>query len=809
MKWLLRKREIMDSLSKEKILQILRAGSTMDRINFVQSLPANGFKDSAVGLISSEQPAMAILALTPMISKYCYGENPEIGALLASAVFERALELYKGHDDHGGIINTTVTGLAASHLKALSLLGHSVDLIEHSQVYLKICMQLGEDENLKSIIILKVEALLNLHKIDDAGKLLEENPDLFKNPITGIEARRLQGWIDQYHKPPTELKTEKIIVPQGPKADDLKGLLKNVLNMSFKENQAPEIQMAVDKLDYAKHIDLNNPEQFDQLDTILEQGERFFTQGGGGQDNELSMRGRARKATSIFIPGKNPSKQQILTSQSELKVVLAWAKSHTVSDLSNDALWGLYLCESRLNRPSEAADYLIQLRSDLELIRTGINDPFKRAGVFGTYRYLFNTTCEKLYNANRSEDLLIAIESSKGRVIADRLSQQFGKVVPDSQINDSIKRLPEITARMGFHYVTFFVDEDQIYAVLVSNLGKIFIIDRIQFSSKDLRMACMAVDPLKWEMPIQWRIGSNFPCVNDYLEPIASWLGKLIEQGVIKKDDHICYSSDDDMCNIPFHYLRIGKGIVLDYVSVSRVHSAFHIVHLLERVRIEKFGSFSGFVSPAREDIEGKDSQMLADFNAPIDWLERAGLKGISYRLGDATPQAVKSAHLDNRIVHFSTHGWFPEATKNPFTDSFLVFSYEGKSPEREVAAKGEWKGIITPKNILDWQLDFRGSHVSIMACLSGLAKEGLAGDILGLDWAIIQQGASSLISTHWKVDSSCAASFFVKFYDKWICKKKPRCTAWRETMLELLNNDYTRESLNKWAAFSLTGDFR
>ena len=96
-----------------------------------------------------------------------------------------------------------------------------------------------------------------------------------------------------------------------------------------------------------------------------------------------------------------------------------------------------------------------------------------------------------------------------------------------------------------------------------------------------------------------------------------------------------------------------------------------------------------------------------------------------------------------------------------------------------------------------------------MMACLSGLAKEGIGGDALGLDWACIQAGSASLISTHWEVSARCAARFFTLFYEKWIDKKQSRGSAFRDTMLELLDEDHTPTSLQQWTAFSLTGDFR
>ena len=195
-------------------------------------------------------------------------------------------------------------------------------------------------------------------------------------------------------------------------------------------------------------------------------------------DSELTVRGKIRNASAIFVHG-TPAPDVIQGSLSVLKSSLAWATQHRITELENDALWGIYLCNSRLNQPSEAADALIQLRENLEGMRRGIRDPFKRGGVFSTYRYLFNALCEHLQKAGRAEDLLEAIESSKGRVIADRLTEQSDAIVSDKAIYDSVKRLPDLTQQEGFHYLTYFVDEERVYAAFVSKQGIVYAIDPI------------------------------------------------------------------------------------------------------------------------------------------------------------------------------------------------------------------------------------------------------------------------------------------------------------------------------------------
>lgn len=119
----------MELPTREQVLTLLRTGSPAERLAFLASLPNNGFKDAAVGLLRSSNPGMAIVALASVIQEYCYGASPEVRAVLAAAAHERALEIWRTVPNHG-LIPTTLSGLACSHLKALALLGRLEELLE-------------------------------------------------------------------------------------------------------------------------------------------------------------------------------------------------------------------------------------------------------------------------------------------------------------------------------------------------------------------------------------------------------------------------------------------------------------------------------------------------------------------------------------------------------------------------------------------------------------------------------------------------------------------------------------------------------
>lgn len=787
----------MNIPTREKVLALLRSGTGSERIEFLNSLPPNSFTTVAAGLMGSDNPGMVLVAFGPVIQEYCNGSNPELGAVLAAAAHDRAVEIWQTVPNHG-LIPTTLSVLACSQVKALALLGRSEEVLTATDEYVPLYEELGEPENLPTLKVLRIEALVNLKKIDEAEAALQDE-DLLRHPIAGMEARRLKGYVDRIRGNVTQLRTDQPAVPQTASSEDLLDVLKTAIGLGFEGREAEKLMEAVSQIDPQNRLDPNDPEGFDRLNRILDQGEEFLAK--GGENSELAVRGRVRKASQIFVHG-TPARKLILSSLAELAACLAWARAHEITEIINDALWGMYLCHSRLEQPSEAADALIALRTSLETVREGIEDPLQRGGVFSGYRYLFNAMCEKLYQADRPEDLLEAIESSKGRAIADRLTAQAeaGDVVADRAIYAAVAKLPDLTRMYNFHYLSFFVDESCVYAALVDKKGKVHATPAVTINHEDLRLMARQVDPKHWE--------GGAADVSRRLAPLVSWLDQLLDQGVVDEGDHICYSADDDFSNVPLHYLHFREGLVLDWFSVSRVHTAFHLHRVLSQDHAGPPQGYAAFVVPALQDLEKDNAdKFVADLDAPWKWLRKQGIEGGAVRMARATMDSLSGAALDHRIVHFATHGFFPEDNGNPFHDSFLLIADRNGLPDKRRLPSEEDR--LSPKAILDRGLHLEGSHVTLMACVSGLAKEGISGDALGLDWAFIQAGAASLISTHWNVRASCSAHFFTRFYEKWIMERKSRASAFRETMLELLNGDYSQVSLGMWTAFSLTGDFR
>ena len=186
----------------------------------------------------------------------------------------------------------------------------------------------------------------------------------------------------------------------------------------------------------------------------------------------------------------------------------------------------------------------------------------------------------------------------------------------------------------------------------------------------------------------------------------------------------------------------------------------------------------------------------------------------------------VSTQDFKQKIVHFNTHGDFPslqeqdQSKKNPYSNSGLLLAKNGQLPPQ--AKITEEADLLSPEELLKKEnnkpkLTFDRSHVTLQACVSGRAKEGIGGDALGLEWAFLLNGASSLLASHWNVPADWAAKFSIKFYRKWLFENVSRAVAWRETVLELIGESQLQELGREhperrayyWAAFSLSGDWR
>lgn len=543
---------------------------------------------------------------------------------------------------------------------------------------------------------------------------------------------------------------------------------------------------------------------------------------------------RIRTASGIFLdPAKEYNSELIANSLAMLQEALQWTKANHYLEEECDALWGISICYRRQEKiqpdphlqkglAAKSVEMLRALRKNIELIRSRIVDPYKRVHWINRYEYLFPILCEQLHKLDRPLELLDTIEGAKGRVLTDVLTRKDDQPVADFDFSASVKQLPTLMQQVGAHYLTYLVDDEETFAVLVTKdgslhthsvaIGKTHLKEWLSYDYDHPYQD--PLNPKNWKNKIDAR--KKVANLSTLLAPLVSWLEPYAETGLIQPNDHLCYSPDASLHLIPLHYLLfLGKPMVC-YVSVSRIHGAAALVELLKQSP-EKPSRLTAIYVPAKDDTKnakGLGQQKLEDMRWTAYWLkETKNMNGTITSEAAADLETITQLPFSQRLIHFSTHGIFPSEEKqnqndtvNPYHASGLVLAKEGQLPED---SDGQGGTLFTPEEIIKGKLNFAGSHVTMEACVSGRAKEGIGGDAIGLDWALMLAKASSLLSTHWNVDAGSSRLFSQTFYQYWLFGKNySRAQAWQKTVLELMESQETSSSYF-WAAFSLSGDWR
>lgn len=756
----------MNERSK-RILSALCSGDAEQRKAILKDMPASGLAAGASGLLINENPAMQVLALNILVSAVAFGQLADFGADLARAAYEFARKVYAGQGADGPIQLFTVSAIVASGLHALNLVARYEEAIEFAEGVKPEFERLQEYENLPDIYAHEVEALIGLNRIDDACLLVEKAQKLPK----------IAASLDRLKK-------------------QLKAIKQSATNLS------PTVTTTDDAA---------SRENFRSLDEFLRTGEEFLSR-SGEEMNLWKAHATLRKVGVIFLDqAAGHDRGQLKQAVQDLLPLEHWAREQGNFDVHCDALWELYLCHSRLCAYSDAADVLQSLRYNVEKRRSGIANPLERAGVSSNYPHLYACLCQMLQKAGRIPELLGAIEAAKGRAVADVMAQRTGQIIDEEEFAEPAARMCTLMGEVNAHYLSFFVDVDETLAVLVSKDGDLYSSGSIPLGKERVREASRHVDPRTWGEPnIADLAGPEVESLSDTLAPLVNWLDPLFEKGVIESGDHICYSPDEHLHQIPLGYLRFRGESLIQTVSVSRTHGVRAISLILGGAETRPT-SFIGVEVPFLQDLS--NSALMQNLRAVTIWLS-GHFEGLVLRNEQATVQSLSRATLKGKLLHFAAHGVFPaedaSGNQNPFECSGVVLAGgKGLPDKQDIGQDADAANLLTPEQVLRSELDLAGSHVTFQACLVGLAREGIGGDALGLDWAVFQAGASSLLSAHWEVSAELSAEFCHSFYKLWLQQGMSRAAAWRETILHMQKSGGAFAAPYAWAAFSLSGDWR
>ncbi len=148
------------------------------------------------------------------------------------------------------------------------------------------------------------------------------------------------------------------------------------------------------------------------------------------------------------------------------------------------------------------------------------------------------------------------------------------------------------------------------------------------------------------------------------------------------------------------------------------------------------------------------------------------------------------------KILHFATHGFLNQ--RNPDLSGLVLSLYdENRQPQN---------GFL---RVIDlYSLHLNADLVVLSACQTGLGKDVDGEGIVGLTRGFMFAGASSVVSSLWKVEDAATAELMKRFYRAMLKENQTPSAALRTAQNEL--KAIPRFSNPRfWAGFTLTGDWR
>lgn len=733
----------------EEILEVFQWGSQERKVTFIDTCPIELFKDLARQVADKEATMENTCQLLDFLSRGSL-ESEQFG--LSERISESCYLLARSSCDLnlGDTFKLRVfAGRATLNwITALQLQGDYKQIENLIDEPLGWLQKSGDADNFNLLCIKKVETLLDLNLYREAKKSFKK---IVESKLSAIQ--RIQYRAIEY----------RIRIGKSKKA------------------QLP--------------IDFGEPER-DEKESMSS------FRGFMGLDEDMVRKKILDASYLLADPVKGMDPDEIEKIEPDLLNGRDWMRDHNFTATENDACWSLYLAYNRSKRAELAVEQLQRIRSNTESVRRTISDPAARSRLAERFPYLYACLCTLFYDLGRYEDLLEAIEASKSRIQADMITQISEKPATEREFTKEIKEVPKVLARLNSHYCTFYVDDECVYIVILTATGK------IRASKIDIRRERIAYYS-SISNPEHWgpEIPEDLP---QELSPFTDLIKYLLKKREIKEGDHICYSTHDAFLNIPFQYIHFKGEHLVDYFSLSQIPGIFALLKIMKRSAFEP-KRYVHVEVPSMQ--EAKDKEALMAFRGPGECLYELVSDGVHLAGEEADMDKLAGTELKESVLHFGVHGKLPEnrirRNMDPYRSSGLMLASRSKLPDLVLLGKGIGEEHrMTPEKIIKRELNFSNSHITLQDGVGGLAERGRGGFPPGIEWAFLQNGASSILSANWSCSAKTTTLFMNAFYKNWLENGYSRADAWRQAVIELKNSKTTSDPFH-WAAFSLIGDWR
>ncbi|MGA2266477.1 MAG: CHAT domain-containing protein [Phycisphaerae bacterium] len=231
---------------------------------------------------------------------------------------------------------------------------------------------------------------------------------------------------------------------------------------------------------------------------------------------------------------------------------------------------------------------------------------------------------------------------------------------------------------------------------------------------------------------------------------------------------------------VPFCALYDGREYLLDRYSIRILPSASVLKFLQRRRGVGK----DNLLALGNPDL-GKPELDLQYAEEEVRAIAKTAPSATVRVRSEATKSFVKANGGRYKMLHFATHGLFDPA--NPLGSSLLL------------AEDKDSDGRLTVAELYYLHLD--ADLVTLSACETALGKVAGGDDVVGFTRGLLYAGASSIVSSLWKVDDRSTRDLMIAFYSNLGSMDKAEALRQAQrTVRQAHPHPYF------WAAFMLTG---
>jgi hypothetical protein len=789
---------------------------------FIKNSPQNVSTDSSLIMMTDSSPFYILSSLNAMAAAYAHGANYDYALLYGLATYECVYHyLFKSAETR----KEEVLYFAASSANYVtkSYLD-SARYEEGMQFYDRVV------EDFRSYFTKPEFISVQLNAVE--FHLATDNLETARNIFQSISSDDIPYYSRiNYERLGTKIKTlfRQISVTSEEakkseieeKQDELKDMLNAIGSMltqtsESKTEESSKIAQMMNELKSMIGNTENNNEKFENATNVYGHLNNYLeTISEGRQEyNIIDLRMKLHQLQAVFLKDSTAFDADTLKNTlHDLQQLLPKLRNEYV-DESNDTLWSIHICQKRLGMSAEGANTLEELRGNLERKRTQIHNKKERAGIFKTFEFLFPSLIELYYRSGNEKGVLKAIEASKGRLLADAITEQSSAEMQISNYELPVDKLPSLLSKNHASYLSFFLYDDYSVSTLLTSNGRFYAENIPDIGKITIKkwVDDHLDDPKEWENKSMKGFFSKKINISQALGKFLNILSKAIEEGNLNPGDHLVYSPHEALFLFPLQYALFNNRYLIQQFSLSRIHGAYQLISILEQPPVAVTNIICCTV-PAVQDLE--NSEKICRFSEVKEWFSKNCQAFGKVRGIDSVHEFLRTCYT-NSIIHFSTHGVFPSpgtdpAKANPFYNSGLLLKDGEKLPVLDPNFNYFEKSyFLNSRKLFDANKSWQDSHVTFQACVSARSKEGVGGDALGMENAAFFLGARSMLTAGWNISIVWANNFCIRFYHYWLKEKFSKAAAYKKTMLEIISEvPFQNHGPYYWAGMILSGDWR